>query len=132
MGNWWDNVYGFNMTRIKKIASSEPLVDTVSGKQVCTTHSKLIDFDLYTITKEQVATFSADYSIRANRNDYIHAVVIYWTCEFSKCHTFTGFTTSPNAQYTHWKQAVFYLETLNCKKRRRTLWHTKMQAKSRQ
>ena len=46
--HWWDNVYGFNMKRIKKIAASEPLVDTVDKNQICTTHSKLLDFDLYT------------------------------------------------------------------------------------
>jgi len=107
--NWWDNVYGFNMKRIKKIASSEPLVDSVDAKQVNTTHYKMLDFDLYTCTKEEVGKFEAEYKIRANRNDYIHALVLYWTCEFTKCHTFTGFTTSPCSQYTHWKQAVFYL-----------------------
>jgi len=108
--HWWDNVYGFNMKRIKKIAASEPLVDTVNKDQICTTHSKMIDFDLYTVTKEDVAKFNCSYSIRCTRNDYIHALVLYWTCEFTKCHRFTGFSTSPTNNYTHWKQTVFYLE----------------------
>ncbi|KAL1461910.1 hypothetical protein WDU94_013772, partial [Cyamophila willieti] len=31
---WWDNVYGFDMSCIKKIAIKEPLVDVVDPKQV--------------------------------------------------------------------------------------------------
>ena len=107
--DYWDNVYGFNYKRIKEIANIEPIVDTVDYKQVCTNDSKLIDFDLYTVTKEDVSTFSANYKIKAHRNDYIQALVLYWTCEFTKCHTFTGFSTGPGHAYTHWKQVVFYL-----------------------
>lgn len=30
----WDNVYGFNMSSIRKVAVSEPLVDVVDPNQV--------------------------------------------------------------------------------------------------
>eukprot|EP00122_Pirum_gemmata_P019031 Pgem_evm1s17826 len=32
--DWWQNVYGFDMTCIKQLAMKEPLVDTVNGDQV--------------------------------------------------------------------------------------------------
>ena len=32
----WDNVYGFDMSSIRKVAISEPLVDVVDPKQVVT------------------------------------------------------------------------------------------------
>ena len=32
--NWWENVYGFDMSCIKEVAISEPLVDVVDSKQV--------------------------------------------------------------------------------------------------
>ena len=32
---WWDNVYGFDMSCIKDVAITEPLVDVVEPKQVC-------------------------------------------------------------------------------------------------
>lgn len=32
--NWWDNVYGFDMSPIRKVAVSEPMVDVVDPKQV--------------------------------------------------------------------------------------------------
>lgn len=37
--NWWENVYGFNMSAIRNVAISEPLVDCVEPKQVqCIKH----------------------------------------------------------------------------------------------
>ncbi|KAK2719773.1 hypothetical protein QYM36_005299 [Artemia franciscana] len=32
--NWWDDVYGFNMSSIRKVAVAEPLADVVDPKQV--------------------------------------------------------------------------------------------------
>lgn len=32
--NWWDNVYGFDMSCIREVAMTEPLVDVVEAKQV--------------------------------------------------------------------------------------------------
>lgn len=32
--NWWDDVYGFDMSSIRKVAITEPLVDVVDPKQV--------------------------------------------------------------------------------------------------
>lgn len=115
--HFWDNVYGFKMDRIKKIAITEPLVDTVDGRQVTATHCKIHEFDLMTITKEQAGKFECEFSVRATRDDYIHAMVMYWDCQFSKSHTPIGFTTAPGAPYTHWKQTVFYLESdITCKR----------------
>ena len=34
----WDNVYGFDMSAIRNIAISEPLVDVVDPKQVVSNH----------------------------------------------------------------------------------------------
>lgn len=39
--NWWDNVYGFDMSPIRKVAISEPLVDVVDPKQVVTSSAMI-------------------------------------------------------------------------------------------
>ena len=41
--HWWDEVYGFDMSCIRKVALTEPLVDTVDCNQV-PTFSELVDF----------------------------------------------------------------------------------------
>lgn len=107
--NWWDNVYGFDMSCIRKVAISEPLVDVVDPKQVVSNACLLKEVDLYTVKKEDL-TFSTPYHLLIRRNDYIQALVTFFNIEFTKCHKRTGFSTAPEAPYTHWKQTVFYFD----------------------
>ncbi|EEB13167.1 protein arginine N-methyltransferase, putative [Pediculus humanus corporis] len=105
--NWWDDVYGFDMSPIRKVAISEPLVDVVDPKQVVTNASLLKEVNLYTVTKEDLE-FTSQFHLEARRNDYIQALVTFFNIEFTKCHKRIGFSTAPEAPYTHWKQTVFY------------------------
>jgi len=107
--HWWDEVYDFDMSCIRQVAIQEPLVDVVNPEQVNCTHYKLKSFDMETVTVEDL-TFLAQFKLRATRNEAVHAFVTHWNCEFTHCHTRTGFSTAPSARYTHWKQVVFYLE----------------------
>jgi len=107
--NFWDNVYGFDMSCIRKVAMMEPLVDVVEAKQVITNSCLVKEVDLYTVKKEDLA-FSSPFVLQVRRNDYIHALITYFNIEFTKCHKRTGFSTAPESRYTHWKQTVFYLE----------------------
>lgn len=107
--NWWDEVYGFDMSTIRRVAITEPLVDVVDQKQVVTTSYMIKDIDLYTVKKSDL-DFSCDFRLVARRNDYIQALVTYFNVEFTKCHKKVGFSTSPDSPYTHWKQTVFYID----------------------
>ncbi|XP_063222637.1 protein arginine N-methyltransferase 1-like [Bacillus rossius redtenbacheri] len=107
--NWWDDVYGFDMQAIRKVAISEPLVDVVDPKQVVTNACLLKEVDLYTVRKEDL-DFSAEFHLQVRRNDYIQALVTFFNIEFTKCHKRIGFSTAPEAPYTHWKQTVFYFD----------------------
>ena len=46
--HFWDNVYGFNMSTIKKIAMTEPLVDTVDPKSIISNYQPVLNLDLLT------------------------------------------------------------------------------------
>lgn len=107
--NWWDCVYGFDMSCIREVAVSEPLVDVVSSKQIVTNSCLVKEVDMYTISLDEL-TFSSPFSLCCRRNDYIQAFVTYFTIDFTKCHKPTGFSTDPYAHYTHWKQTVFYMD----------------------
>lgn len=52
----------------------------------------LQEVDLYSVTATELA-FSSPYCLTARRNDYIDALVTYFTVEFSRCHKRTGITT---------------------------------------
>lgn len=106
--DWWDNVYGFKMSCIKKEALQEPLVDICSSNQVMTNSVLLKSFDLKTVKKEDLS-FVSPFTIRATRRDVCHAVVVYFTVEFTHGHVKIILPTGPMNIETHWKQTVFYI-----------------------
>merc|ERR1719447_1489413 len=107
--NWWDQVYGFDMSSVRKVAISEPLVDVVDPKQVVTNSCLLKEIDLANVKVED-CTFTAPFQLTMRRNDYVHALVCFFNMEFSHCHKRIGFSTAPECPYTHWKQTVFYFD----------------------
>jgi protein arginine N-methyltransferase 1 len=108
--NFWDNVYGFDYSCIKDIALREPLVDTVEMKAVVTDPCPIKHINLLTAKKEDL-TFEAPFSLTATRNDYVHAFLAWFDISFECTHKKVQFSTGPHAQYTHWKQTVFYTPT---------------------
>merc|ERR1712073_88970 len=114
--NWWDDVYGFDMSAIRKVALTEPIVDVVDRNQVVTNNCLVKEIDIQTVRKEDIP-FEAPFHLQVRRNDYIQALVAFFNIEFTHCHKKVGFSTAPEAPYTHWKQTVFYLEDyLTCTK----------------
>jgi len=107
--NWWDQVYGFDMSCVRKVAIGEPLVDVVDPKQVVTNCCLLKEIDIQTVKVED-CTFSAPFTLSMRRNDYVHGLVCFFNMEFTHCHKRIGFSTSPESPYTHWKQTVFYFD----------------------
>lgn len=105
----WGSVYGFDMSVIKNIAITEPLVDVVEGKAVVSNTVPILSLDLLTCTKED-CDFESDFRLTVNRDDFCHAFVAYFDCAFTQVHKPIAFSTSPFATYTHWKQTVFYLQ----------------------
>lgn len=106
---FWNNVYGFNMSCIRKQAISEPLVDTVEQNQIVTNCQLLKTMDISKMEAGD-ASFTAPFKLVAERDDYIHALVAYFDVSFTKCHKLIGFSTGPKSRATHWKQTVLYLE----------------------
>uniref|UniRef100_A0A0K0EE18 type I protein arginine methyltransferase n=1 Tax=Strongyloides stercoralis TaxID=6248 RepID=A0A0K0EE18_STRER len=104
---WWENVYGFDFSRIGRLAIKEALVDCADAEQVCTSTALIKVLDLYTITPDEL-NFSSNFTLKFCRKDYVHAFVIYFTTDFTKSHKPIGFSTGPDAKYTHWKQTIFY------------------------
>lgn len=90
--DWWSEVYGFNMSCIKKVAISEPLVDMVQRDQVISGPCLVKEIDLYTVKPEDL-NFSSPFALRFNREDYFQAFVAYFAVEFTRCHKRIGFKT---------------------------------------
>jgi len=108
--DYWNDVYGFDMSCIREVAMLEPLVDNVDPRAMVTPGVPVYTVDLTICTKEDL-TFEANFQLKASRNDYVHAFVGYFDVGFTLGHTIIGFSTSPMSRYTHWKQTVFYLNS---------------------
>lgn len=106
---FWNSVYGFDMSCIRKQAMMEPIVDTVDQNQIATNCQLLKTMDISKMTSGDTS-FTAPFKLIAERDDYIHALVAYFDVSFTKCHKLLGFSTGPKSRGTHWKQTVLYLE----------------------
>merc|ERR1711934_426239 len=62
--DFWNNVYGFDMSCIREIAMVEPLVDTVDAKSMVTPGVPIFTVNLATCTKEDLA-FEAHFQLTA-------------------------------------------------------------------
>ncbi|KAI9499400.1 S-adenosyl-L-methionine-dependent methyltransferase [Zychaea mexicana] len=105
--DYWDNVYGFDYSSIKKLAIKEPLVDTVEARAVVSSPCAFKEIDLNTVQKDDL-TFEAPFKLTAARDDFVHAFIAWFDVGFTQCHKPIWFSTGPQARYTHWKQTVFY------------------------
>ena len=106
--NFWDSVYGFDMSVMKNISIVEPLVDIVEKEAIISNVVSILDIDILTCTKEDL-DFNANFNLTFERDDYCHALVAYFECQFSQIHKPIKFSTGPHAHPTHWKQTVFYM-----------------------
>lgn len=106
--HYWEDVYGFDYSPFIKVAMAEPMVDTVQNLALITTPYKFFEFDINTVTKEQL-TFHTKFSLKAIDNDMCHAYIVWFDCDFPGSEKVT-LPTGPMAPYTHWKQTVFYMD----------------------
>ncbi|XP_037950505.1 protein arginine N-methyltransferase 8-like [Teleopsis dalmanni] len=107
--NWWNKVYDFDMSCVRKAVIKEPSISIVYANHLVTNSCLIKEVDLYKIQKTDLE-FASKFQLKVQRNDYVHAFVTYFDIEFSKCFSPIKFSTSPWTDDTHWKQCVFYLD----------------------
>lgn len=108
--HFWEDVYGFDYSPFIKAAMEEPLVDTVENNSLITTPSKFFEFDIKKVKKEELA-FKKNFSLKAIDSDLCHAYIVWFDCEFPGKDKVTLYT-GPMKPYTHWKQTVFYMDSV--------------------
>mmetsp|Transcript_29523 Transcript_29523/g.29261 ORF Transcript_29523/g.29261 Transcript_29523/m.29261 type:complete len:182 (+) Transcript_29523:530-1075(+) len=106
--DFWDDVYGIDMSAIKPSVLAEPIVDYVESQYIMTNEYCLFSMDLKTVQNQQTE-FAAAYQLTATKNDYCHALVAWFEVEFNHGSKQIKLSTSPLRKSTHWKQTVFYL-----------------------
>ncbi|CAO2606713.1 Protein arginine N-methyltransferase 8 [Lemmus lemmus] len=114
--NHLDNVITIFKGKVEEVELPVEKVDIIISEWMgyCLFYESMLntvifEVDIYTVKTEELS-FTSAFCLQIQRNDYVHALVTYFNIEFTKCHKKMGFSTAPDAPYTHWKQTVFYLE----------------------
>lgn len=100
--DFWNDVYGVNMSCLAPTVLREPLVDVVPHEAIMSNSCRIMTMDLTKISANDVE-FSSEYSLRCQYSDRVHALVGYWDCEFSDLKRPVTLSTSPFKKSTHWK-----------------------------
>jgi len=106
--NFWDDVYGVDMSCFKNAVIGEPLIDVCPQKLINSSSCRILDIDLYTVKKEDL-DFASKYEITFTRdNDRFSGLVAWFDTGFTKLTNKFNLTTSPYHKSTHWSQTIFY------------------------
>ena len=105
--NWWDDVYGFDMSCIRSVALQEPLVDVVDKNQVVSNSCLLKEIDIQTCTKDDIP-FDSPFTLKMKRNDYVQVLIRQL---WSPQHLHTLFEKSnfcPKSQFHEFFTQIFF------------------------
>lgn len=105
--NFWRNVYGFNMTPMRKEVLKEPLVDSLKSSTIATNDCCIMTIDINTMKYEDQC-FTSPFKIKAFREEFIYAFSTWFDVSFPQSGEVL--TTSPYKTMTHWHQSMFYLD----------------------
>lgn len=105
---FWRHVRGFDLSPVAELAIGEPLSDIVDAATMVTESQCILQMDLREVTCAEL-DFSAPFALKVLRQDFVHALVVWFDVRFDASESGTVLSTSPGMPDTHWKQTVLYL-----------------------
>ncbi|XP_072128846.1 protein arginine N-methyltransferase 3 isoform X2 [Mobula birostris] len=107
---FWDDVYGFKMSCMKKVVIPEAMVEMLNPDTIISESCviKMIDCNIVRISD---LDFTSEFSLEITKDHDCVAIAGYFDISFEKnCNSKVMFSTGPRSTKTHWKQTVFLLE----------------------
>ena len=107
---FWNEVYGYKMSCMKKYALEEPLIEVVQKDTLCTNAVNILSLDVNK-AKLKDLEFATNFQMEVTRTGHCSGVVGYFDIGF--CQNATNpvtFSTGCQAVPTHWKQTLFLFE----------------------
>lgn len=110
--HFWNDVYGFKMSSMKKGFHSEALVDFTPSSTILSPPTTLKKINMNTDTTRSL-DFSTPFSLTFNTNGWFSGFCgwfdILFDAEGDDVEKI-AFSTGPHAKGTHWKQTMFIFE----------------------
>ncbi|XP_061396747.1 protein arginine N-methyltransferase 1 [Musca vetustissima] len=105
---FWNDVYGLDMSTMRKEVMHEPLIDVVDPKHILTEPNCIADLNLMTVNLNY-SNFKYNFELKCLKDGNISSLVGYFDNYF-ELPEHVMFSTSPDSTPTHWKQVVFFIE----------------------
>lgn len=105
---FWDNVYGFDMSTIKIDVLNEANLEICKQEYILTDSSCIAEFNLMTVTKNST-NFSYDFKLNVTKDGWLTGLIGWFDVLFELPNK-VEFSTSPFGEPTHWKQVIFYIK----------------------
>ncbi|XP_068003904.1 protein arginine N-methyltransferase 3 [Melanerpes formicivorus] len=107
---FWEDVYGFDMSCMKKAVIPEAVVEVLDPSTLISTATVIKHIDCNTASTPDLE-FSSDFTLKITTGTKCTAIAGYFDVFFERnCHNKVLFSTGPQCTKTHWKQTVFLLE----------------------
>ena len=90
---FWNRVYGINMTPMKDCVLRDGCVEIVNREAINSNTQMIADIDLQTCKVEDL-DFASEFNLKFSRKDLFSGYVIWWDCVFSHCHVPLTLSTS--------------------------------------
>ncbi|XP_051918487.1 protein arginine N-methyltransferase 3 [Hippocampus zosterae] len=107
---FWDDVYGFDMSCMKKAVVPEAVVQVLNADTLISDTTVIQTIDCNKVHLSELE-FASDFCLKMTKTTDCTAIVGYFDVFFDKgCLNKVMFSTGPQATTTHWKQTVFQLK----------------------
>ncbi|XP_062974870.1 protein arginine N-methyltransferase 3 [Elgaria multicarinata webbii] len=107
---FWDDVYGFSMSCMKKAVIPEAVVEVLDSGTLISEACVIKRIDCHVVSVPELE-FSSDFTLTVTKTSVCTAIAGFFDIYFDKnCNKQVLFSTGPGCTKTHWKQTAFFLE----------------------
>ncbi|KAJ7344570.1 hypothetical protein JRQ81_000520 [Phrynocephalus forsythii] len=107
---FWDDVYGFSMSCMKKAVIPEAVVEILDSSTLISEACVIKRIDCHVVSVPELQ-WSSDFILKVMKTSMCTAIAGYFDIYFEKnCNKHVMFSTGPCCTKTHWKQTTFFLE----------------------
>lgn len=111
---WWGDVYGFDMTHCAHLLTKEAQVQEVDQESIVSDRALAHTLDMATATDASL-DFSAPFSLCLTADAHVRSFAVSFDVDFrlpaGSSQTTTTLSTAAQAQPTHWRQTVLWLQS---------------------
>ena len=105
--NFWNDVYGFNMSIMKETTYELAQVEIINPDCLISEPARILDIDLSTVNTEDL-DFESQFELTLSSTGKIHGLCGWFDCVFGrKGAEMVTLSTSGQSTPTHWKQTIF-------------------------